>query len=211
MGNVAIANLAMHLNFCFGPEPAADTMGFYRPEADIRCRHITNEFRSFHSMNIQGACPSDAPMIASVLQEASDWLARDGRPLWSAADISLERILRDTTAGLFHVARAGEVMVGVMKFELEDAYFWPEVQVGTSAFIHKLAIRRAWAKKGASTELLSFAQARAQQIGRSYLRLDCVADRQGLRNLYENFGFVLHSVVQKGAASIARYELPTTV
>ena len=159
-------------------------------------------------MNIQEARPSDAPMIASVLQDAARWLADGGRALWSGADIGHERVLQDTSAGLFHVALDGEQVVGVMKFELADAYFWPEILPGTSAFIHKLAIRRAWAKKGVSIELLTHARARAQQLERAYLRLDCVADRQGLRKLYEDFGFTLHSVVQKGATSFARYEIP---
>jgi GNAT superfamily N-acetyltransferase len=160
-------------------------------------------------VNIQEASPSDAPMIASVLQDAARWLADGGRALWSEADIDLERVQRDTSAGLFHVARAGEQIAGVMKFELEDAYFWPEASPGTSAFVHKLAVRRAWAKKGVSIELLAYARARAQQLERAYLRLDCVADRQGLRKLYEGFGFALHSIVQKGATSFARYEIPT--
>jgi GNAT superfamily N-acetyltransferase len=160
-------------------------------------------------MEIQEALPSDAPMIASVLQEAAQWLASDGRALWSADEIGHERVLRDTSAGLFHVAHDGEQLAGVMKFELEDAYFWPEVLPGSSAFVHKLAIRRAWAKKGVSTELLSYARSRAQRLGRAHLRLDCVAGRQGLRNLYEGFGFALHSIVQIGFTSYARYELPT--
>jgi GNAT superfamily N-acetyltransferase len=160
-------------------------------------------------MEIQQAHPADAPMIASVLQDAELWLAAGGRALWPAAAIGHERVLQDTSAGLFHVARDGEQIVGVMKFELEDTYFWPEVPPGTSAFVHKLAIRRAWAKQGVSTELLAYARTRARQLDRAYLRLDCVADRQGLRKLYEDFGFALHSVVQKGATSFVRYELPT--
>jgi len=151
----------------------------------------------------------DAAMIASVLQEAAEWLAGDGRPLWSAAEIGRERVLRDVSEGLFHVARQDEHLAGVMKFELEDAYFWPEVLPGTSAFVHKLAVRRAWAKMAVSTALLSYARTRAEQLGRAHLRLDCVADREGLRKLYEGFGFTLHSVVPIGASWHARYELPT--
>ncbi|MEB0060361.1 GNAT family N-acetyltransferase [Variovorax sp. LG9.2] len=81
--------------------------------------------------------------------------------------------------------------------------------IGTSAFVHKLAVRRAWAKKGVSTELLSYARTRAQELGRAHLRLDCVADRHGLRSLYESFGFDLHSVVTIRATSFARYQLST--
>ena len=77
--------------------------------------------------------------LASVLQEAAEWLAADGRPLWSAAEIGYERVLRDASTGLFHVARQDDQLVGVMRFELEDAHFWPEVLPGTSAFVHKLA------------------------------------------------------------------------
>lgn len=170
-------------------------------------RNNSNDFSS--SMNIEQAHPSDAPMIAVVLQMAAQWLTDDGRGLWSAEDVSQERALRDTSAGLFHVARDGEEMAGVMKFELEDAYFWPDILPGTSAFVHKLAVRREWAKKGVSTQLLAYAERRAQQLGLPYLRLDCVADRESLRKLYEGFGFALHSVVQKGVMSFARYELAT--
>lgn len=96
-----------------------------------------------------------------------------------------------------------------MTFELEDSHFWPEVLAGISAFVHKLAVRREWAKKGVSTELLSYARTRAKELGRAHLRLDCVADRYGVRSLYEGFGFDLHSVVKVGATSFARYQLST--
>lgn len=182
-----------------------------RAVTDLRASDLPNDLILFPPpMSIQEARVSDAPAIASVLQEAAQWLADDGRALWSSDEIGHERVLRDTSAGLFYVAREGEQLAGVMKFELEDSYFWPEVAPGTSAFIYKLAIRRAWAKKGVSTDLLSFGRARALTLGRPYLRLDCVADRAGLRTLYESFGFALHSTIQKGAISFARYELLTT-
>lgn len=160
-------------------------------------------------MNIQVAQTCDAPMIASVLEDAAQWLAASGRALWSATEICPERVLRDTREGLFHVAREDGHVAGVMKFELEDPHFWPEVLPGSSAYVHKLAVRRTWAKQGVSTQLLSYARNRAQQLGRDHLRLDCVADRQSLRNLYEAFGFDLHSIIQIGRSSYARYELAT--
>ncbi|WP_326533813.1 hypothetical protein [Pseudorhodoferax sp.] len=97
-------------------------------------------------------------MVASVLQEVAQWLIKDGKGLWSAAEFGVEWIQQDVIARLFHVACDGEKLDGVMKFELEDAYFWPEIQLGTSAFVHKLAVYRAWAKMGVSTQLLSYAR-----------------------------------------------------
>ena len=158
-------------------------------------------------MRIQIACVADLPMVLAVLNEAAQWLAADRRPLWSPAEIGTEKVVRDIEQGLFHLAQAGEHTVGVMKFQMEDRHFWPEIPLGTSAYVHKLAIRRAWAKQGVSTELLAFARNRAAELGRTHLRLDCVANRKGLRDLYEGFGFSLHSVVQLGSTSYARYEL----
>ncbi|MGV3678913.1 MAG: GNAT family N-acetyltransferase [Acidovorax sp.] len=162
-------------------------------------------------MHIDQATAQDLDVVVSTLQEAAQWLQRDGRPLWSPADYSAERIGRDIAAGGYWIARSdpaqGAAMAGVMRLDLEDPHYWPEIAPGSSVYLHKLAVRRAWAGQGVSTALLRFARERTQALQRSWLRLDCVADRQGLRSLYEGFGFALHSEVSKGNWSLARYEL----
>ena len=159
-------------------------------------------------MHIEQALPNEAATVAAVLNEAAQWLATDGRPLWSAIDVGLERVQRDTDAGRYFIARQSGEVAGVMRLDTEDPFFWPEIETGSSAFVHKLAVRRRWAKQGVSTALLAFARERALGLGRKHLRLDCVADRTALRSLYERFGFSLHSEIRKGASSFARYELP---
>jgi len=164
-------------------------------------------------MHIEQATAEDLDEVVSTLAEAAQWLQRDGRPLWSPADYGQERILRDTAAGAYWVARSGPVpgqggaVAGVMRLDLEDPHCWPEIVAGSSVYLHKLAVRRAWAGQGVSTALLRCARERTQALQRPWLRLDCVADRQGLRSLYEGFGFVLHSEVSKGNWALARYEM----
>jgi len=51
-----------------------------------------------------------------------------------------------------------------MRFELDDPHFWPEIKAGTSAFAHKLEVRRAWAGKGVSAALLTFAQEQSKPV-----------------------------------------------
>lgn len=162
-------------------------------------------------LHIEQATLADAPAVAALLQEAAQWLADAGRPLWDAEEVGHERVLRQVTAGAYFMARARDadaaLLAGVMRFELDDPHYWPEIAPGTSAFVHKLAVRRAWAGQGVSTALLGFACERARALQLSHLRLDCVADRKELRTIYERFGFVLHSEVQKGNWALARYEL----
>jgi len=159
-------------------------------------------------MHIEQALPHEAATVAAVLNEAAQWLATGGRPLWSASDVDLERVQRDTDAGRYFIARGNGDVAGVMRLDMQDPLFWPEIESGSSAFVHKLAVRRRWAGHGVSTALLDFARERARSLGRRHLRLDCVADRVPLRSLYERFGFSLHSEIRKGASSFARYELP---
>lgn len=158
-------------------------------------------------MQIEQARPEEAATVAAVLNEAAQWITAEGRPLWSATDIGLDRIQRDTDAGGYFIARKNGEVAGVVRLDLEDAYFWPEIERGSSLYVHKLAVRRAWAGHGVPVQLLDFALERARSLGRPFLRLDCVADRAPLRALYERFGFSLHSVIHKGERGFARYEL----
>lgn len=158
-------------------------------------------------MHAELARPSDAAAIAAVLREAAQWLVDQHRPLWAVSDFSDASVQRDVDGGLYVVARAGDDVAGVVRFEREDLTFWPDAEPGTSAFLHKLAVRRAWAGQGVSAALLAFGRDHARRLDLRYLRLDCVADRQPLRTLYEGFGFTLHDCVFKGRREFARYQI----
>lgn len=161
-------------------------------------------------MHTEFAQTADSAAVASVLREAAQWLQDRQKPLWAVSDFSDARVAHDVSSGQFVVAKAGGSVVGVVKFQREDPYFWPEVEAGTAAFLHKLAVRRALAGQGVSTALLAFARDHARSLGLRTLRLDCVADRQPLRALYEGFGFRLHDCVRKGGEGgreFARYQI----
>lgn len=161
-------------------------------------------------LRIEQATASDLQAVISTLQEAAQWLQNAGRPLWSATEFGHERVSREIGAGAYWLARPGtgsSEVAGVMRLDLEDPHCWPEIAAGTSVYLHKLAVRRAWAGQGVSTALLNFARERARTLQLSHLRLDCVADRKALRAIYERFGFVLHSEVPRGNWALARYGL----
>lgn len=158
-------------------------------------------------MKVEMVSPSDVSGVVSVLQAAAHWLAENGNALWSPTDFSEELLAADIAEGQFFAAWIDGSIAGVVKFQLEDPVFWPEDKVGTSAFVHKLAVCREFAGSGVSTALLAFARGRAELLGLQQLRLDCVADRLRLRQLYEDFGFKLHSIVKRWGVDFARYEL----
>ena len=163
--------------------------------------------RSLASLHIRLAEASDADAIEAMLREAARWVDALGVVMWEEGELDRARIEREIDARQFVVAQAGAEVAGAIRFQLEDALFWPDLPAGRSAFVHRLVVRRAFKGRGLSQALLQWAVDRARGLGREALRLDCNADRPKLRRLYEDFGFVLHSYRQVGPYYVSRYEL----
>lgn len=161
-------------------------------------------------MIIRHAQPADTEAVCAVLQEAASWLIERGEALWKTDEINSDGLAAAVADGLFYVAEHNDEVAGVMKFQLEDPLFWPDLPSGESAFVHRLAVRRRFAGGMVSTALLDFALERARSLGRSYLRLDTDASRPKLRAIYERFGFRHHSDRQVGPYFVARYEIALT-
>ena len=150
---------------------------------------------------------ADAAEISEILLGAARWLEARGEPMWKGDELLPQNTLADIEAGMFFIAQRGNSLAGVLKFQLEDPLFWPDLPQGEAAFVHRLAVRREFAGIGVSTELLKWAADRAQSIGRGYLRLDCEASRPRLRAFYERCGFRHHSDRHVGPYFVSRYEL----
>jgi GNAT superfamily N-acetyltransferase len=157
---------------------------------------------------IRDASLPDAPPIADTLIEAAKWVEQlDGTVMWVEGELEEDRVRDEVRAGMFVVAEIDGQLARAIRFQLEDRLFWPDLDGRDSAFVHRLAVRRAFAGQGISSALLEWTVERARALGKRYLRLDCDADRPRLRALYERFGFRLHSYRQVGSYYVARYEL----
>jgi GNAT superfamily N-acetyltransferase len=159
---------------------------------------------------IRPATPDESETVSAILQEAARWLEGTGKPMWRDSELLPSCIADDVNADLFFIAMLNTEPAGVIKFQLKDVLFWPDVPQGDSAFVHRLAVRRRFAGKGISTALLTWAAENARALGRRYLRLDCEASRQKLRAVYERFGFRHHSDRQVGPYFVSRYEYEVT-
>jgi GNAT superfamily N-acetyltransferase len=159
-------------------------------------------------IRIRQATREDAPALTAVLTDAAKWVEQlDGTTMWVEDELAKDRIASEVDAGLFFIAECGGAIAGALKFQLADQLFWPDLGTNDSAFIHRLAVRRNYAGRGVSTALLEWAVDHARSLGRRYLRLDCDAERGRLRDVYERFGFRVHSFRQVGSYYVARYEL----
>jgi GNAT superfamily N-acetyltransferase len=158
---------------------------------------------------IRQAQPAEASTVGALLVEVAQWVDALGEVMWDTGELAPEHIAAEVAAGQFYLAMAGEEPAGVIRFQLEDTLFWPDLPDDhTSAFVHRLAVSRRFKGQGISTALLRWAVDHARSLGRTHLRLDCDKSRPKLMALYEGLGFQLHSFRQVGPYYVARYQYP---
>jgi GNAT superfamily N-acetyltransferase len=160
------------------------------------------------TITVRQAQAADTALVQNMLEEAAMWVDALGVIMWEEGELAPGRVDSEIADGLFFIAEVSGDPAGVVKFQLEDRLFWPDLIEDESAFIHRLVVRRRFKGLGVSTVLMQWAVSRARAMGKRHLRLDCDASRPKLRQLYEEFGFVFHSFRQVGAYYVARYQYP---
>ncbi len=159
------------------------------------------------SVDVRHATLDDAPVVSAILHEAASWLDARGAPLWRADELHGDVVDAEVNAGLFWIACVDQEPAGVVRLQVSDPEFWPDVNGGECLFLHRLAVRRRFAGGAVSSALLSFARDVTRAKGRRVLCLDCEASRPRLRAVYERFGFRHLDDRQVGPYYVSRYTL----
>lgn len=158
-------------------------------------------------IEIRQARVTDAPVIAEILQEADTWAEQTHERLWLESELEPAQIAAEVRSGEFFLAMHADAPIGTLRYQLEDALFWPDAADGEAAYVHRLAVRRRWAGRGVAAQMLSWAARRAVADGRAILRLDTDMTRPRLRAMYLDCGFREHSERQVGPYHVMRYEM----
>ncbi len=139
-------------------------------------------------LRIRQARPGDVDVIIMILEEAAQLAASKGMPMWPL-EFQAEPIAGGIERGEIYLALVGEQAAGTLTLQWSDPVVWGTMAADTG-YVHKLAIRRAFAGRQLGLRLLAWAEEAVAAAGRSFLRLDCVATNPVLRDYYERAGFV---------------------
>ena len=134
------------------------------------------------------AAESDADTVQSILEEAARWLTYRGIGGWTPGSFPRRRILERIGRGEMYLAGLAGQTFGTLALQWSDEEVWGDTP-GDAGYVHGLAVRRDFAGRGLGRELLRWAEDRVALSGRSYLRLDCLAENQGLNEYYGRAGF----------------------
>jgi ribosomal protein S18 acetylase RimI-like enzyme len=149
--------------------------------------------------------PQHRAVMLDILDEAASWLSARGIDQWRPDQF---RVLIDR--GDTYLALLDGEAVGTLALHWHDAIderLWHEVaNVEEAGYVHRLAVRRAFAGKGIGWHLLRWAEGMVAAAGKSYLRLDCMAENPALCAYYERAGFTYRGEVQGKGWKARLYE-----
>ncbi len=140
---------------------------------------------------ISQANVGDIPVIEEILLDVVDWMAVCGlQNQWNESNVKWTVLSMAYKIDNFYIAYRNGQPAACMALTDYDPTYWPEIQKGTSLYLHKLAVKRKFAGQGFSKELIDFAKKFAINKGIDIIRLNCNQHRQKLRLVYEKQGFI---------------------
>ena len=138
-------------------------------------------------------CPDT---FISVVREVGQGLTEAGDTLWEVDTLTAENLFDEHTrhnSYVLFVAPTGQngppVPAGTFMLQWASPIYFPDVPPHTAGFIHKLAIRRAFAGQGLFQPILDFCRTECLRRGIHELQLETDATRPALMRFYERHGF----------------------
>jgi ribosomal protein S18 acetylase RimI-like enzyme len=164
-------------------------------------------------ITIEQAQPSDLDTILDVLEEAADWLISRGINQWQLGlfrKVRRQSIADQVSRGEVYLAKRDGQAVGTLTLQWADKMFWGNAS-DDAGYIHRLAIRRDYAGMELGRHLLRWVEGKVASAGRDYLRLDCMAENQALRQYYKQAGFTSRGEIQGQGWKASLFEKKVTV
>ncbi len=137
---------------------------------------------------IARATVADLEAVIAIYEELARWLAGRGIDQWQPGTYTQEWARHNIEDDEVYLAYLAGEPVGKFTLVWVDSEVWGKCPP-VAGYVHGLAVRRSAAGRGLGAWMLDQAAGRIAQAGRTYLRLDCLANNKALRTYYERLGF----------------------
>ena len=133
----------------------------------------------------------DIPIIEEILLGAVNWMSKSGlQNQWNESNVKWSVLSKSYKISNFYISYQNGLPVACMALTDYDLTYWSDIPKGESLYLHKVAVKRAFAGKGFSKELIDFAKKLALGNCIYTIRLNCNQHRIKLREVYEKEGFI---------------------
>lgn len=139
---------------------------------------------------IRQATMKDVSYIEEVLLDAVHRLRDKKIPnLWDETNTLWSNLSKQYDISQFYVGFHNEEVVGIMALTDQDLTYWPDIPKGKSIYLHKLAVKQNYSRRGVAKSFIEYAKNYAKDRGCDTIRLDCNKNQPKLRSVYEKQGF----------------------
>lgn len=146
--------------------------------------------------------------LLEILRERAAWLEARGMPLWDPAYLVEGKFFERYPGARPYLAFEGDEKAGGFVLLERDEALWAAEAADPAFYIHKLAVRPAFAGRGYADGMLGWIAGRAAEKRKRFVRLDYFEDRPALAALYARQGFRPVDVVTRpDGQRIVRAEL----
>jgi len=151
------------------------------------------------------ATATDVETVRGTLEEAARRITAKGISQWQPGSFHAAVIAAAIARGEVYLAWQGDEAIGTLALQWADPVIWSDVP-DDGSYVHKLAVREAYAGRGIGLWLLRWAEGAVATAGRQYLRLDCMAENTALCVWYRRAGFTDRGIVHGQGWSARRFE-----
>jgi GNAT superfamily N-acetyltransferase len=138
---------------------------------------------------VRPASESDLAALVRLRDDAARWmLARGITGQWRPGELDEEHFRRVMAHGEVWLAETGTGLAGAWELWWQDEDAWGP-QPPVAGYVHRLMVDRTAAAPGTGRVLLEAAERRVAEVGRTSVRLDCLATSTQLNAYYRQAGY----------------------
>ena len=142
-----------------------------------------------NDLRVRSATDADLTSLVRLRDDAARWMLAHGvTGQWRPGELDEGHFRRVMADGEVWLAEAGGNVVGAWELWWDDEDAWGP-QPPVAGYVHRLMVDRAAAAPGTGLLLLRAAERRVAAVGRTRVRLDCLAGNARLNAYYRDAGY----------------------
>lgn len=119
-----------------------------------------------------------------------------------------ELVTREAQLENFYVGSIDDEDVCSFILQWEDSEWWPGAPKYEAAYLHKFCVRRKYAHRYMTSQVVEAIKEECSKFGARYIRLDTSYDEEVVKQIYLNVGFEIIKVIKfDNGKEMVLYEL----
>lgn len=145
----------------------------------------------------------------AVMREVAGWYRDHGYWVWPDGWLTPEELLTEEAGPEnFYVGMVSGETACAFILQWSDREYWPQAPEYEAGYLHKLCVRRKFAHRGMTGQVVEGLKAECRRHGARYLRLDTGYEESVVRDIYLAARFrIVKTLEQNGKPVMLLYEL----